>query len=177
MEVRGEGRLAVHQDGDRKSVDLAWNGVDWIATALCLSGILIAFTADNELYRLAMLTRLVCDAKVCRYMKSNEDREKRGQNKWLVGTESTSQLLWRNLVVDISFSVLLQVRERSLVGEWQMVGGTIFNTSVLVYVAQMTEDRMLKGWTEERAKRYRRYISDTPCIVPNIFKLLSKRKR
>ncbi|EKX53609.1 hypothetical protein GUITHDRAFT_64145 [Guillardia theta CCMP2712] len=107
-----------------------WNLIDSIATMLCLKGILIAFVADNQLYR---------------YMKSNEDREAKGQKK----VELLDAGLWGLSRHPNYFGEIMWWTSFALfsvnVGEWQMVGGTVFNTLVLVYVSMMTEERMLKG--------------------------------
>ena len=52
-----------------------------------------------------------------------------------------------------------------LLGQWYMMGGTLFNSMVLATVTTMTERRMLDGWEPARAQQYRAYMRRTsPCV-------------
>jgi len=126
------------------------NFLDVIASVGCASGLLIAFLADNELRR---------------FMVNNERLVKAGKPK----VQLLESGLWAYSRHPNYFGEQLWWWSYGLyavnVGEWYMLAGTFFNSIILAVVTMMTEERMLKNWNKERAKRYREYQKVvSPCI-------------
>lgn len=127
-----------------------FDAIDALATAACIAGLCIAFVADNQLRR---------------FMLTNEQLVAEGQPK--VSLLETG--LWRYSRHPNYFGEQLWWWSYALyavnLGEWYMLAGTVFNSIILATVTVMTEARMLKGWTHERAEEYRRYQRVvSPCI-------------
>jgi len=127
-----------------------FNFLDIIASIGCAFGLLIAFLADNELRR---------------FMVNNERLVKAGEPK----VQLLESGLWAYSRHPNYFGEQLWWWSYGLyavnVGEWYMLAGTLFNSIILAVVTTMTEERMLKNWSEERALRYREYQKVvSPCI-------------
>lgn len=124
---------------------------DLVATALCLSGLIIAGFADNQLRD---------------FMLENERRVQQGEEKvkilekglWKFSRHPNyfgEQLWWWGLAL---FSVYL--------GDYWTVCGTAFNSIVLAIVTVMTEKRILDNWTVERRSLYVQYRESTSVWIP-----------
>ena len=118
---------------------------------MCLSGILIAFMADNQLRE---------------FMIENQMRTKIGKEKipilktglWKYSRHPNyfgEQLWWWSFAL---FSV--QVNQ-----SWAIFG-TLFNSIVLAIVTKMTEDKMLREWPKSRALKFQKYQETTSACIP-----------
>lgn len=125
--------------------------LDYVATILCATGILVACVADNQLRN---------------FMLENQARVARGQPKqqlletglWRYSRHPNyfgEQLWWWSLA-------LFAVR----VGQAWAIAGTALNSVVLATVTVMTESKMLREWPEARAKMYRQYQKRTSACIP-----------
>jgi len=121
--------------------------VDLLALAGCVSGLLLARRADNELREYMTVPRRLSRA-VEPVLQSGLWRYSRHPNYF------GEQLWWW------SFGLVAVG-----VGEWHVLWGTAFNSLILATVTVMTETRMLTRWAPERAQLYREYMRTTsPCI-------------
>lgn len=131
------------------SSGLVWTDV--LAAALGLSGIGIAWHSDNTLHR---------------FMQNNTELSERGEPKvplllggmWRWSRHPNyfgEQLFWW------SFALFSIPR-----GDWWAASGTLFNSIVLATVTVMTEQRMIRNWSEERVALYRAYQRTTSPLIP-----------
>ena len=118
---------------------------------MCLSGILIAFIADNQLRD---------------FMLANEIRTKIGKEKipilktglWKYSRHPNyfgEQLWWWSFA-------LFSVR----VNQSWAICGTLFNSIVLAIVTKMTEDKMLREWPKSRVLKFHKYKETTSACIP-----------
>jgi len=124
---------------------------DYLAIACSVAGLFTAWLSDNQLRS---------------FMLRNEDLVKRGLPRvplienglWNYSRHPNyfgEQLWWWGYAI---FSAGL--------GQWYMFAGTFFNSLVLASVTVMTEQRMLRNWTQERADLYREYMRTTSPLIP-----------
>jgi len=126
-----------------------FGNIDTIANLLCITGIIVAYQADTELYD---------------FMESNELRVRFKKPKELIlddGLWSMSrhpnylgeQMWWWSLG---AFGYVC--------GQpWTLVG-TAFNSVIMAQVTLMTEARMRKN--KKRQKEWDRYCAKTPVLIP-----------
>ena len=126
---------------------LPLSALDALAFVGCVSGLLIACSADDTLYAYMNLPRPLAHA-VEPVLQSGLWKYSRHPNYF------GEQLWWW------SFALFA-----GRLGGWWAFGGTAFNSIILATVTVMTEERMLANWTPERAALYRAYMKRTsPCV-------------
>lgn len=131
-------------------VDIPWSVFDTLSTMLCLTGVAIAFVADNQLFEYTK------QRKGNMERKSSESLLRSGLWKYSRHPNYFGeQLFWWSLAL---FSIQL--------GHWWNVVGTIINSIVLAVVTVMTEQRMLQSWKGPRAALYKKYQKTTSMWVP-----------
>lgn len=124
------------------SVNQPLNIWDLVAVVVCVSGILIAYFADNQLYNFVMM------------MMSNDMILESGL--WYYTRHPNyfgEQLWWWGLVVfgwNLGYG-------------WTFIGA-LLNTMCLGYVTKLVEQRMLKQ--DERVEAYRKYQNTTSVWIP-----------
>jgi len=128
---------------------LCW--CDAVAAVGAVAGLLVAWSADNELRRYMLANEeLMRDGKPRRpLLQSGLWRWSRHPNYF------GEQLFWW------SFGGLAVG-----LGQWYLAGGALFNSLVLASVTVMTERRMLDNWPTDRAALYREYMRSTSACVP-----------
>ncbi|CAK0881748.1 unnamed protein product [Prorocentrum cordatum] len=149
-----------HEDGGADAhallrltaADVLWAGV-------CLSGIAIAFFADNQLRA---------------YMLENERRRQAGEavaplldtGLWRYSRHPNylgEQVYWWGLA---GWGVLGMSGPAATAAPWYVASGTAINSVVLAAVTMMTEERMLTNWVPERAAQFWAYRRRTPALCP-----------
>lgn len=131
------------------SSDKPWNIWDSLATVACLSGIVIAYFADTQLYE---------------FVSKNETLSKHGAPSvpnldtgiWCYSRHPNyfgEQLWWWSLFV-YAWNV----------GQGWMFIGPLVNSLCLAYVTVLVERRMLKK--DHRAEAYREYQRRTSVWIP-----------
>ena len=125
--------------------------LDGVATILCITGLMIAYFADNQLRA---------------YMVENERRKAAGEPKepilntglWKYSRHPNyfgEQLWWWSLAL---FAVN--------VGQPLAIVGTFINSIVLAVVTTMTEGKVLREWPIERAQLFLEYQKTTSVLIP-----------
>lgn len=125
--------------------------LDGVAAVLCVAGLVVAFLADNQLRT---------------FMVANAERKQRGEPKvpilntglWKYSRHPNyfgEQLWWWSLAL---FAIQA--------GQWWAIAGTFLNSIVLHIVTDMTEGKVLKEWTPERAALFREYQRTTSRCIP-----------
>lgn len=131
------------------SSNKSWDTWDSIATFTCMTGIVIAYFADTQLYE---------------FVQNNESLKEKGEpviltlDKGLWGYSRHpnyvgEQLWWWGLFI-FAWNV----------GQGWMFVGPLVNTLCLAYVTILVENRMLR--TEYRAEAYRKYQKSTSVWIP-----------
>lgn len=126
-----------------------WNAWDFVATIVCISGIVIAYFADTQLFN---------------FVESNDKLEKTGaptvpnldKGLWRYSRHPNyfgEQLWWWGLVI-FGWNV----------GQGWTFIGSLVNSICLAYVTVLVENRMLKK--ENRAEAYRLYQKTTSVWIP-----------
>lgn len=131
-------------------VDKPWGALDSLSTVLCLTGIGIAWIADNQLFEFMQQKK----GKT----KQESSLELLRSGLWKYSRHPNyfgEQLFWWSLVL---FSIHL--------GHWWDGIGATINSIVLAVVTIMTEERMLLGWKRDRAALYRKYQRTTSVWIP-----------
>mmetsp|Transcript_3118 Transcript_3118/g.5301 ORF Transcript_3118/g.5301 Transcript_3118/m.5301 type:complete len:179 (-) Transcript_3118:232-768(-) len=133
------------------SSNVAFGILDYVACALCLVGLMIAWVADNQLRD---------------YVIENKRRAKDGRARiklldtglWSFSRHPNyfgEQLWWWAFAL---FGVSA--------GDWWVLAGTLFNSVVFWKVTLLTEERMLSTWSPDRALLYKAYIRTTSVWMP-----------
>lgn len=126
-----------------------WNAWDIVATIVCISGIVIAYFADTQLFN---------------FVESNNKLKKIGaptvpnldKGLWQYSRHPNyfgEQLWWWGLVI-FGWNV----------GQGWTFIGSLVNSICLAYVTVLVENRMLKQ--ENRAEAYRLYQKTTSVWIP-----------
>uniref|UniRef100_A0A1D1XLY9 Uncharacterized protein C594.04c n=1 Tax=Anthurium amnicola TaxID=1678845 RepID=A0A1D1XLY9_9ARAE len=141
------------------STDKAWDVWDSLATVVCISGIVIAYFADTQLYN---------------YVNENKTLKELGmpampnldRGLWWYSRHPNyfgEQLWWWGLFI-FGWSV----------GQGWTFVGTLVNSLCLLYVTVLVEERMLKR--EHRAEAYRLYQATTSMWIPWFKKTMKETK-
>merc|ERR1711865_2495 len=131
--------------------DQAWRFGDTIAVVVAVSGLLLAYTADTQLYN---------------YVAENRSRTGRGLHpvpvlatgvwRWSRHPNYLGETLWWLGYGFFAVSV----------GQWYMLCGWVFNTAVLIQVTFMTEGRMSGNRTGDKLAVWKAYQQCTSCWIP-----------
>lgn len=125
--------------------------LDGLAVVLCLAGIAIAMISDNQLreYVLENQRRRSAGEEVVPILDTGLWKYSRHPNYF------GEQLWWWSLAI---FSVIC--------GQYWAIAGTAFNSFILFLVTDMTEDKMLREWSPERADLFKKYRKRTArCLL------------
>lgn len=142
------------------SSDDAWNVWDTIACVLAVSGLLLAYFADTQLYG---------------FMQQNRERVRTGSYRLPVLNTG----LWRysrhpNYVGETMWWLGYGFFAVA-VGQWYMLGGWVLNTAVLLQVTWMTESRMSGNRSGDRLVLWELYKETTPCWLPGVCGLVGEK--
>ncbi|XP_010544896.1 PREDICTED: uncharacterized protein C594.04c [Tarenaya hassleriana] len=131
------------------SIDKPLNIWDFVASAICVVGIVIAYYADTQLHE---------------FVARNEKLQEQGEPK----VPNLDKGLWRysrhpNYVGEQLWWWGLVIFAWNLGKGWSFIGALV-NTLCLAYVTVLVERRMLKQ--EYRAEAYKLYQKTTPVWIP-----------
>eukprot|EP01026_Neomeris_dumetosa_P065819 TRINITY_DN63312_c0_g1_i8.p3 TRINITY_DN63312_c0_g1~~TRINITY_DN63312_c0_g1_i8.p3 ORF type:complete len:168 (-),score=6.74 TRINITY_DN63312_c0_g1_i8:275-778(-) len=134
------------------------NILDFVATMICVLGLLIAWIADNQLRE---------------FMVANRTRKENGESiQLLLNTGLWKYSRHPNYFGEQLWWWGVGIYGASTGQPWTLIG-TLFNSAVMVGVTQLTEERM----TSRSARRevYKQYQRSTSVWVPWFQKQLSKK--
>ncbi|XP_074282458.1 uncharacterized protein C594.04c-like [Silene latifolia] len=131
------------------TIEAPWSIWDFVATAMCLTGIIVAYFADTQLHEFrTMNAKLEASGKsVIPILNAHLWQYSRHPNYF------GEQLWWWGL----------GIFAWSLGQGWAFIGAFV-NTLCLAYVTTLVEERMLKQ--PFRAEVYREYQKTTPVWIP-----------
>ncbi|KAL4187117.1 hypothetical protein AMTRI_Chr09g17210 [Amborella trichopoda] len=126
-----------------------WNGWDSVATIICMSGIIVAYFADTQLYNFVQKNNLLKDLS----MPGIPNLDK-GLWRYSRHPNYFGELLWWWGLVVFAWNV----------GHGWTFIGSLLNTFCLAYVTVLVEQRMVSQ--EYRAKAFREYQATTSVWIP-----------
>jgi len=126
-----------------------WNAWDWVATGMCITGVVGAYFADTQLRN---------------FMVENEERRASGQQPIpLLDSGLFYYSRHPNYFFEQLFWWSLWIFAWNLGHAW-MAGGAFVNSICLAIVSVMVEERMMRK--KERQALLREYINSTSVMVP-----------